>query len=244
MELSTTESTQRKNNDQVSETFHFSRIVIILIAGTLGIGTALMLKPIWLPGLSESLTGTDPKGFWYLSRGSALVAYFLLWLSMMFGTGITNKLSALWPGLPSTMELHKFTSILGLFFSAFHALILMADHYIHFTLIDILIPFNKALYQPLTIGIGQIGFYSMLIIVLSFYIKRKIGVKTWRLIHFVSFLTYLFILLHAIFTGTDSTSLWNQMVYLISGSLLLFMVLYRILNSRKLNLRTVSEKRR
>ena len=218
--------------EDVKSTFSLGSFAIIMMAAFLGALTALFFLPAWLPGLSQSLTGSDPKAFWYLSRSSAFTAYFLLWISMMLGTSVTNKLSALWPGLPPTIELHQFTSILGLAFGLFHGLLLMADHYINFSLLQVLLPFSTSTYKPLAVGIGQVGFYTMLIITLSFYLRKKIGPKTWRAIHFVSFATYLLVLLHGILSGSDTSSLWAQLIYLITGGLLLFMITYRILTSR------------
>lgn len=223
---------QSINIDDVEPAFNLGGFAFIMLAAFLGALAAAIYLPSWQPSLTQSISGADPKAFWYLSRGSAFVAYFLLWLSMLLGTGITNKLSVLWPGLPPTIELHQYSSILGLAFGLFHGLILMGDHYISFSLAQVLIPFTTSGYKPLWVGIGQVGFYSMLIVTLSFYVRKKIGPKTWRAIHFVSFLTYVLVLVHALLAGTDASTLAAQLFYMITGGLLFFMILYRILLSR------------
>jgi DMSO/TMAO reductase YedYZ heme-binding membrane subunit len=55
-----------------------------------------------------------------------------------------------------------------------------------------------------------------------------VGKKTWRILHFLSFLTFLSVLVHAFLAGTDILSPAMQFTYLGTGSLLVFMVLYRI----------------
>jgi len=202
-----------------------------MVAVFFGALIASFFLPQILPGLSASLTGDSPKAFWYLSRGSAFSAYFLLWLSMMLGVGVTNKLSAKWPGLPHTIEMHQFTSILGLVFGLFHGMILMADQYMHFSLAQIFLPFSTTSYKPLAVGIGQLGFYTMLMITLSFYVRKRIGSKTWRAIHFVSFVTYVSVILHAVLAGTDAPSMAAQLFYLLTSGLLLFMILHRVFSS-------------
>lgn len=206
---------------------NFSLLMLLVFLTTL---ITLIFLPDWLPGLTQSLTGNAPSAFWLLSRGSAITAYFLLWISMMLGTGITNKLGSLWPGLPSTIELHQYTSILGLMFGIFHGLILLGDKYINFTVAQILVPFSTA-YAPLAIGLGQIALYTWFILDISFYIRKVIGKKTWRAIHFASFLTFSSVLVHAIIAGTDISSQWMQYTYLGTGGLLVFMILYRILST-------------
>lgn len=217
--------------EEVKPAFNLGGFAIIMLVAFLGAMAAAIFMPNWMPSLTQSVAGANPKAFWYLSRGSAFVAYSLLWLSMILGTGITNKLSVLWPGLPPTIEIHQYTSILGLAFGLFHGLILMGDHFMNFSLAQVLIPFTTSGYRPLWVGIGQVGFYTMLIVTLSFYVRKKIGPKTWRAIHFVSFLTYVSVLVHALLAGTDASAMGAQLFYMISGGLLFFMILYRILVS-------------
>ncbi len=222
---------QSVNIEEVKPAFNLGGFAVLMLAAFFGAMAAAIFMPNWLPALTQSAAGTAPKAFWYLSRGSAFVAYTLLWLSMILGTGITNKLSVLWPGLPPTIEIHQYTSILGLAFGFFHGLILMGDHYMAFSLSQVLIPFATSGYRPLWVGIGQVGFYTMLIVTLSFYVRKKIGPKAWRAIHFVSFLTFVSVLVHAILAGTDASTMGAQLFYMITGGLLFFMILYRILAS-------------
>jgi predicted ferric reductase len=209
----------------------FSLFALILLVAFLSALITVSFLPDWLPGLSDSLTGSNISAFWYLSRGSAVIAYLLLWLSMILGTGITNKLGALWPGLPSTIEMHEYTSILGLAFGIFHGLILLGDQYISFSLVQVLVPFSTTSYKPIAVGIGQVALYVWALLDISFYIRKTIGKKMWRAIHFGSFFTYVSVLFHAIVTGTDASATWLQLVYWITGAILAFMICYRILTS-------------
>jgi len=202
----------------------------------MGIGAlaAVIVLPAWMPHLAASLLGPDPKAYWYLSRGSAFVALSLLWLSMVLGLLITNKMARSWPGVPVSFALHEFISILGLGFALFHALILMGDRYIGYTLAQLLVPFSSS-YEPLWVGFGQVSFYVMVIITLSFYVRSKIGQKTWRSLHYVSFITYMIALIHGIAAGSDLALPWVQQYYWISGGILLFLFCYRVIvnHSRK-----------
>jgi predicted ferric reductase len=204
-------------------------LIIMLLAVVLGAFAAAIVLPNWLPGLSQSLLGSEPKAYWYLSRASAMVAYGLLWLSMATGLIITNKLARLWPGGPIAFDLHQFTSLMGLAFALFHALILMGDKYINYDLAQVLVPFNSTGYKPVWVGLGQIGFYLLAIVGLSFYVRKRLGNRSWRLIHYFSFFMFALALLHGIFAGTDSTVVAIQIFYWITGASLLFLLVYRIL---------------
>ncbi|MGQ9928592.1 MAG: hypothetical protein ACUVS4_17210 [Chloroflexaceae bacterium] len=203
-------------------------ILAAAIAGALG---AVFVLPSWLPALSASLLGEAPHAYWYLARSSAIVAYILLWLSMVAGLLMTSKLARLWPGGPVAFDLHQHASLLGLAFALFHALILLGDRYIQADLRQILLPFAYGGHQPLWVGLGQIGLYLLALVGLSFYIKSWIGRGAWRLIHFLSFALFVLALLHGIFSGSDTVNPWIQGLYWASGGSVLFLLCYRILRS-------------
>jgi predicted ferric reductase len=202
-----------------------------LFALTVGLVLAVLALPNWLPNLAFSLSGESPKVFWYLARATAFASMGLLWVSMALGLSITNKMARLWPGAPAAFAIHEYVNLLGIAFAIFHALILLGDHYIGFTLAQVLIPFSASAYRPFWVGVGQLGFYIWLLVTLSFYVRQRIGQKTWRVIHYASFAMYLMGLFHGIFTGSDSGLGWVQKFYWLSAGSLLFLFIYRILAS-------------
>src|SRR5206468_4591015 len=108
---------------------------LLALAGGVAFGVAVR------PALLGWVSGSSPHVFWYVSRAAAFVAYVLLWMSMLAGLGITSKLSRFWPGMPASYELHRYTALLGLAFALFHALVLLGDQYINYTIGQLLIPF-------------------------------------------------------------------------------------------------------
>ena len=204
-------------------------VLIMLLAIAAGVFAAAVVLPSWLPGLSASLLGPEPKAYWYLSRSSAVVAYLLLWTSMATGLTISNRLARIWPGGPTAFDLHQYTSLLGMGFALFHALILMGDRYIAYTLSQVLIPFASDSYRPLWVGLGQVGWYLMAIVSMTFYMRRKIGHRLWRLIHVMSYAMFALALLHGLLSGTDSGAIWARGMYWASAASLLFLTVYRVL---------------
>ena len=206
--------------------------LILFVAASLGLLAAVMVMPAWIPGLANSMAGVQPKAFWYLSRATAFVAYGLLWGSMMLGVGITNKMARLWPGAPTAYAMHDYFSILGLAFAGFHALILLGDQYTNLSLVQILMPFWAIQYKPFWVGLGQIGFYTWVLVLGSFYIRKSIGQKTWRTIHAFSFLSFAGALIHGLMSGTDTGLGWVQIYYWFTGVSFLFLLITRIVGSR------------
>lgn len=220
--------------DQIESPISPVWLIILLLATFGGAAAAILVLPGWIPGMSASISGEQPKVFWYLSRASAIIAYFLLWASMVLGVGITNKAAAIWPGLPSAIELHQFFTILGMIFALFHGLILAGDAYLKPTLGQIFTPFSMSQYRPISVGIGQIAFYLWIVITISFYARRIITKKGWRILHYFSYLTYIIALMHGLSAGTDTGLNWTRMIYGSTFIILLAMTVYRIVRSRAL----------
>jgi predicted ferric reductase len=207
-------------------------VMLVFLGVVAGSLLALVVLPKWLPGLTFSLLGEQPKAYWLLSRGSAWSAFGLIWLSMVTGLMVTNKLARIWPGGPTAIDLHEYFSLLGLALGLFHALILMGDHYINYTLAQVLVPFNSLNYRPLWVGIGQLSLYLGLVVSLSFYVRKQIKPRTWRLIHYLSFAQFLMVLVHGIYSGTDAAAPWAIQVYYWSAASLVFLFIYRMLVKR------------
>jgi predicted ferric reductase len=210
-------------------------LLLLLLSSVMGAMMAAVLLPAWQPGLTASILGPDPKIYWFLSRASAIVGLGLLWLSMALGLTITNKLARLWPGGPVAFDIHQYTSLLGLAFTVFHALILMGDQYISYSLQQVLSPFFSGEYMPLWVGLGQLGLYVWFGVALSFYFRKQMGTKNWRRIHYFSYAVFLLALLHGLVSGTDSSAIWMQRVYWFAGSSILFLTIYRILINLRLH---------
>jgi predicted ferric reductase len=203
--------------------------LMFLVSMTVGLLVAVLLLPAWLPNMAFSLGGNAPKAYWYLSRATAFVSLSLLWLSMALGLTITNKMARLWPGAPAAFAIHEYVSLLGLAFAVFHAIVILGDHYINFTLLQLFVPFSTKDYRPFWVGMGQIAFYTWAIIAATFYIRPLIGQKSWRFLHYGSFGMYLLGIFHGIFSGTDTSTGWAQNYYWYSAGILVFLLMYRIL---------------
>jgi predicted ferric reductase len=199
-------------------------MVAAIVAGA---ALALLVIPAWVPTLGASFVGAEPKVAWYLSRATGMVSFVLLWFSMASGLLISNKMARVWPGAFTAYDLHQYTSLLGLGFALFHALILMADRYITYSLFQVLVPFSSSEYRPLWVGLGQVALYVSLLVTVTFYLRKQIG-RAWRVIHFLSYGVFGLALLHSLFSGTDSTNMWISSMYWLATFSLMALTIYRV----------------
>lgn len=201
----------------------------LLLAAAGGAALAALALPHWLPALSASLSGPEPKAAWFLARASGLVAYVLVWLTTLLGLLISNRLARLWPGGPLAFDLHQHTSLLGIVMALFHALVLLGDRYIGFSLRQIAVPFTDGAYRPLWVGLGRAGFYLLALVGLSFYVRQQIGARAWRLIHGLSFAVFALALLHGLQSGSDSAAPGVRLLYWAGGASVLLLTCARVL---------------
>lgn len=204
-----------------------------MIAAFVGMVLALVMIPVWVPALGASIVGADPKFYWYLSRASAMVAFGLLWVSMASGLIITNKMARIWPGAFTAFDLHQFTSLLGLGFAAFHGLILLGNAFVPYSLVQIVVPFGNDVYRQLWVGIGQVAIYLSALVSFTFYMRKRIGTRAWRVIHMFSYGLFGLALLHGVFAGTDTSNVWISEMYWFSAISLVALTVHRVWVSSK-----------
>lgn len=186
-----------------------------------------VIRPEWISALRTSLAGATPHAFWYLSRSSGVVGFVLMWASMALGLAITNRMMRVWPGGPTIAALHEYVSVLGLVFVLFHVAILLFDGYSNYTLEQLLLPFASVNYRPFWVGMGQIAFYLLLPVTFTFYVRRLIGYRAFRMVHYLSFALFVMALVHGLYSGTDSGTMLMRDIYWGCGVSTLGLTVYR-----------------
>jgi predicted ferric reductase len=154
---------------------------------------------------------------WFITRAAGLTGYVLLWLSTAWGLVVSSKILDRVLHRSFSYDFHEFLSLLAIGFVALHVIVLLADQYLPFSLIQVLIPF-VAPYRPVWVGMGVIAFYLTVLASATFYIRARIGARAFRLIHYSSFIAFLASALHGLLAGTDSSLPMTQFLY--AGTLL------------------------
>jgi methionine sulfoxide reductase heme-binding subunit len=163
--------------------------------------------------------------WWYLTRAAGLMGYFLMWLSTAWGLVVSTKILDPILERAYAYDFHEYLSWLGLAFVTTHVLVLMADKYLPYSLWQVMIPFLSP-YRPLWVGIGTIAFYLSLLVTITFYLKKKIGMAAFRKIHYLSLVGYVGATLHGLYAGTDSVLPIANLLYKGTFLITLFLIAY------------------
>jgi predicted ferric reductase len=162
---------------------------------------------------------------WFITRSAGIIAYLLLWLSMVWGLAIPSKIFGNHLNGIFTFDFHQFLSLLSLGFVGLHIFILTADSYLPFSIAQILVPF-LAPYRPVWVGIGTLTLYLLVLVTVTFYLRQRIGMKAFRYIHFTSLVAYLGSVIHAFMAGTDSSLQVIQLLYVGTFLVVVLLTIY------------------
>jgi hypothetical protein len=139
---------------------------------------------------------------WMLIRGSGLVAYGLLAGATIWG--LVLSLGALSRATKSLTFVHESLSVGALLATVVHMVALYLHDYLEFTAEEILVP-GTSDWRPVAVAWGGVAFYGMLILTISFYLRKQIGQRQWRLLHFGAFGVFAGGLVHGVMAGTDTS---------------------------------------
>jgi DMSO/TMAO reductase YedYZ heme-binding membrane subunit len=151
----------------------------------------------------------DPT-FWLIARASGLTAYVLLTLSVLAGLVVKSKPFGRAVKSASVTDVHRLLALLGLGMVALHGVALVLDTTVHLSFAALVVPLASA-YRPVAVAAGVVAAELMGIVTLSFWLRRRIGGRNWRRLHWFTYLVFVLGSLHGLAAGSDR---WAFPLYL------------------------------
>jgi sulfoxide reductase heme-binding subunit YedZ len=170
---------------------------------------------------------TDPT-FWLLARAAGLTAYVLLTGSVLAGLMVKARPLGRAVRAAAATDVHRFLALLGLGTLALHGLALAFDRTVHFSPAALLVP-GLSPYRPLAVAFGVLAAELAALIVVSFSLRRRIGMRNWRRLHWATYLVFGLGTAHGLAAGTDSSQPWAHGLYLGAVAAVVFATAYRAL---------------
>jgi DMSO/TMAO reductase YedYZ heme-binding membrane subunit len=170
----------------------------------------------------------SPTTYWYLTRATGAVALVLLTASVVLGIlgSVRFSLAPRWPRFAIDV-LHRDVSLLVLVFVALHVVTSVLDGFAPIALIDGLIPFRSP-YRPLWLGLGAVSFDLLLALGATSLVRRRLGYRAWRAIHWLAYASWPVAVLHTVGTGTDVKSWWMLLLTAVCVAAVLIAVFARV----------------
>jgi sulfoxide reductase heme-binding subunit YedZ len=166
--------------------------------------------------------------FWFASRAFGIVAIAMLGVAVAVGLTMSGRLMKR-PGAGAKLRrFHEASTLVTLGLIAAHGGLLLFDTYLRPGPAGVILPFAMG-YRPVFTGLGVIAGWLAAILGLSFYVRRRIGARTWRQLHRFTLVAYLLALVHVVGAGTNGTNLWMVTLLTALTAPIVFAFTYRIL---------------
>lgn len=156
---------------------------------------------------------------WYVARAGGLLAWSLATASVALGLVMSSKLVRRRPTTAWQLDLHRFLGALAVVFTGVHVAGLLLDTYVHFGVVDVLVPFASA-WHPVAVAGGVVALYLLLTVELTSLVRQRLPRRVWHSIHLASFGVFLLGTIHALTAGTDTRGGAAAWVVLTSCTLL------------------------
>ena len=168
----------------------------------------------------------DPT-FWLLARTTGFTAYLLLTTSILVGLVLKSRpFRSLRPA--AVTDTHRFLAMLGLGVVAMHGAVLLLDSTVRLSPAALLVP-GLSPYRPLATGLGVLAAELMVVVYASFSLRRRIGVRNWRRLHWATYAIFAAATVHGLAAGTDSAQPWAFAIYLSAVGLVVGGTAWRVL---------------
>jgi methionine sulfoxide reductase heme-binding subunit len=163
----------------------------------------------------------DPT-FWIIARATGLVAYGLLVAVMLLGITLAGRGRPGWIRPADVTDLHRVLSLTALGMVAVHGVALVLDRAVEIPLAGLVVP-GLVGYRPTAVAAGVVAGWLMVLLPLSFRLRKVIGPRVWRRFHMSSYATFALATGHGLWAGSDSgtpagVALYALAVGLVAGA--------------------------
>lgn len=148
---------------------------------------------------------------WYVARAAGLLSWTLVTASVLWGLALSTKLFGRRPHPAWLLDLHRYLGGLASIFTAVHVAGVLADHYVHFTLWWVLVPFASH-WRPSAVAWGVVGLYLLAAVELTSLARHRLPRRVWRAVHGASLPLFVVATIHGLTAGSDTRSLFAKVI--------------------------------
>ncbi|MBS1869113.1 MAG: ferric reductase-like transmembrane domain-containing protein [Actinobacteria bacterium] len=146
---------------------------------------------------------------WMLTRATGAVSLLLLTATFALGIAdVSRWRSRRWPRF-AIDALHRNVALLSVAFVAMHVLTTLLDRFVSIGVLAAFVPFSGS-YRPFWLGLGALALDLLLALIATSALRRHVGARAWRAVHWAAYACWPLALLHALGTGSDAARPWLQ----------------------------------
>jgi sulfoxide reductase heme-binding subunit YedZ len=167
------------------------------------------------------------EALWALGRGTGVVALLLLTVTVVLGILTRSGRPAF--GMPrfAVTLVHRNSALIGTAFVVIHVISLLFDPYAQLNVLDFVVPFLGS-YHPFWLGLGTVAADLLIAIMITGLLRRWIGQRAFRVVHWAAYALWPIALFHSIGTGTDASNGLFVVVAIVCFSAVAGSVIWRL----------------
>jgi sulfoxide reductase heme-binding subunit YedZ len=167
------------------------------------------------------------NALWYTARGTGVIALLLLTASVVLGIGSRAGRPVF--GLPrfAVSLVHRNASLIATVLIAIHVTTLLADPYAQLRLVDLVVPFDAA-YRSAWVGLGTTTLDLLAAVVVTSLLRRRLGARVWRAVHWLAYVMWPVAWLHGIGSGTDRGTGWYLAIAVVAAVAVVAAIVWRL----------------
>ena len=149
------------------------------------------------------------QALWFVSRASGLTV--LAAFSVTVVAGVAARLG---PGGRLRLaagELHRTLALFCVAFLGLHVATAIADPYVRIGWAAAVLPLTSP-YRTLAIGLGALAVDLGGAVLVTSLIRRRLGYRAWRAVHWLAYLAWPAAFAHAVTAGNDLRTWWAALV--------------------------------
>jgi methionine sulfoxide reductase heme-binding subunit len=156
---------------------------------------------------AQAAGAAGSQGLWLVSRASGLILLVLFSVVMVLGVATrTGATTRRWPRF-AVAELHRTLSLFAVALLGLHVATAVLDPYVSIGWIAVVLPFTSH-YETLAIGAGTLAVDLGGAVLITTLLRRKLGLRTWRAVHYLAYLAWPVAFVHAIRAASYDQHLW------------------------------------
>jgi predicted ferric reductase len=141
--------------------------------------------------------------WWFTARASGITAWVLVTGSVLWGLALSTKALGRRPRASWLLDLHRFLGACAVVFTSIHVLAIVADSFVHFGLVDVLVPLASA-WHPVAVASGIVAVYLLLAVEVTSLLRSRLSKRMWHATHLLSFPLFALATIHGVAAGTDA----------------------------------------
>jgi len=166
--------------------------------------------------------------WWDTARAGGIVAWCLLAASVLWGLAMSTRTTPDRVRPSWMLDVHRFLGGLAAVFVGVHVTGLLLDGFVPFGPTDLLVPLASS-WHPVAVAWGIVAMYLLLAVELTSLGRRRVPRRAWRVVHTLSFPTFVLATVHGLTAGTDRGNLVWQVALWSSAAAVAFLTVVRLL---------------